>query len=52
MMFDTNNGMKLFRYVSPTLHVTGLKTRTVLCQSRDIKDATEDYEDLFGTDDE
>lgn len=38
-------------YSSPRLRIVEVKTRNILCQSRDIKDAGEDYEDLFGNDD-
>lgn len=36
-------------YSSPRLRVVEAKTRVVLCQSRDIKDAGEDIEDIFST---
>ena len=36
-------------YSSPRLRIVEVKTQVVLCQSRDIKDAGEDSEDIFGT---
>ena len=39
-------------YSSPRLRIVEVKAHGMLCQSRDIKDAREDYEDLFGTDDD
>lgn len=39
-------------YGTPKLRIVELKTKAMLCQSRDIKNAGEDYEDIFDTEEE
>lgn len=37
-------------YSAPGVRTVEVKPRRILCQSRDIRDAGEDIEDIFGND--